>query len=327
LGDPYNSGMVAKISQEEFFSRIRSASVEVLTPEELESLIHSGRVQAYIGIEPSNVLHIGTLVACEPVLLVAGAGFRVKFLLADIHGWLNDKGELDQLREMASRNGELLLKMVRARGIDTSNIEFVYGSSYQFSEKYVMELMRLAKLVTAAEAKKAMDTISKKDVSHRVGAEIYALMQCLDIAYLGVNVAVGGMDQRKIHVMAREYLRRMGYEKPVAIHTPIILGLDGRAKMSKSLNNAIFLDDGEGEVAEKIFQAFCPEGETENNPLTMIVQHVVFPWLGLVEVSGKAYESYERFLEDWRSKRITARSLKDALTEQLIKILKLIGRN
>lgn len=316
--------MELKVSHDKVMAQIKAVSLEILTTEELEELVQRGSAVAYIGIEPSNVLHLGTLVACEPVMILAGVGFKVKFLLADIHGWLNDKGELDQLKEIATRNGELLLKMVRARGIDTSNIEFVYGSSYQFGEKYIMELMRLAKHVTAAEAKKAMDTISKKDVSHRVGAEIYALMQCLDIAYLGVNVAVGGMDQRKIHVMAREYLRKLGYWKPVAIHTPIILGLDGRAKMSKSLNNAIFLDDSDEEVASKIFQAFCPEGETENNPLTMMAQHVVLPWAGSIVLGGQTYRDFGQFVDDWRRRKIAAKTLKEGLTEQLVNILKRI---
>lgn len=299
--------------------------MEVLTEEELHNLLSEGEIQAYIGIEPSNVLHLGTLVACEPLIRLAKAGCKTIFLLADIHGWLNDKGELDQLRDIARQNQELLLKLLRARRVDDSNIKFVYGSDYQLETRYVMELMRLSKLVTASEARKAMDMISKKDVMHKVGSEIYALMQCLDIGYLGVNVAVGGMDQRKIHVMAREYLRKLGYPKPVAVHTPIILGIDGKAKMSKSLNNAIFLNDDEAEVAQKIHQAFCPEREVDNNPLLMIVEKIVFPWLGSIEVAGKIFTNYKDFAADWKSGHIGAKSLKESLTEYLAKILRMIS--
>ncbi|MCS7146252.1 MAG: tyrosine--tRNA ligase [Nitrososphaerota archaeon] len=317
--------MEITVSPEEVARLVSDASVEVLTEEELLTLINERKVRAYIGIEPSNVLHLGTLVACEPLIRLAKAGFKTIFLLADIHGWLNDKGELDQLQEIAKRNQELLQKLVRAKGVKDSDVEFVYGSSYQLNARYVTELMRLSKLVTASEARKAMDTISKRDVMYKVGSEIYALMQCLDIGYLGINVAVGGMDQRKIHVMAREYLRKLGYTKPVAIHTPIILGLDGKAKMSKSLNNAIFLDDGEKEISEKIYQAFCPEREAENNPLIMLVERVVFPWLGRLEVGGRAYLSFEEFLADWRQGAVTARMLKESLTESLCDILSRIS--
>lgn len=316
--------MSARASAEEVAQSISSVSVEILTVEEFIDVLRTGKVQAYIGIEPSNVLHLGTLVACEPLIRLANAGYKTKFLLADIHGWLNDKGELEQLREIARQNHELLLKIIKSRGVEQLNVEFVYGSSYQLSEGYVKELMRLAKLVTASEARKAMDMISKKDVMYKVGSEIYALMQCLDIGYLGVNVAVGGMDQRKIHVMAREYLRKLGYAKPVAVHTPIILGLDGGAKMSKSLDNAIFLNDGEEEVSRKVFQAFCPEGELDNNPLTMIVERVVFPWQGYFEAGGKRYNDYSEFVQDWRSGALTAKKLKEDLTEALNKILRRI---
>ncbi|MEM0381573.1 MAG: tyrosine--tRNA ligase [Nitrososphaerota archaeon] len=314
--------MVITASPEEVGKALADASVEVLTEEELYSLLKMGGVRAYIGIEPSNVLHLGTLVACEPLIRLAKAGFKTIYLLADVHGWLNDKGELDQLQEIAKKNQELLSKILRSRGVSEADVEFVLGSSYQFDTKYVMKMMHLAKLVTASEARKAMDTISKKDVMHRVGSEFYALMQCLDIGYLGVNVAVGGMDQRKIHVMAREYLRKLGYAKPVAIHTPIILGLDGRAKMSKSLDNAIFLDDDEDSVSRKIFQAFCPEHEMEGNPLTMLVRWVVFPWLGFFEAGGKTYQSFEEFAEDWRSGYLRAKILKEGLTEALSKIMR-----
>lgn len=124
--------------------------------------------------------------------------------------------------------------------------------------------------------------------------------------------------------MAREYLRKLGYAKPVAIHTPIILGLDGGAKMSKSLDNAIFLDDGEEEVSRKVFQAFCPEGELDNNPLIMIVERVVFPWLGHFEAGGKIYNDYSDFVQDWRSGVLTAKKLKEGLTEALNGILRRI---
>jgi len=305
---------------------VAEASVEVLTREELLGLfLGGGGVRAYIGIEPSNVLHLGTLVACEPLLRLAAAGHKGIFLLADIHAWLNDKGELDELHDTARRNHEILARVARARGIREGVVEFVYGSSYQLEGRYILELFKLAKIVAASEARKAMDMISKKDVMHKVGSEVYALMQCLDIGYLGVNIAIGGMDQRKIHVMAREYLRRLGYPKPVAIHTPIILGLDGKAKMSKSLNNALFLNDDEATVAAKIHDAFCPERAVDNNPLIMIAERIVFPWLGSIEAGGRTYEVFSDLVRDWRDGVLRARALKDSVAEAIIRILRRIA--
>ncbi len=317
--------MTLNYSAEEVLHLIKSSSKEVITEDELTRLLKERGVKAYIGLEPSNVIHLGTLVASEPIIQLMRAGFPGIFLMADVHGWLNEKGELESLRDTAAKNVELLKRISKVRGVDDSLVRFVYGSEYQFEEQYTIELLRLSKLVTASEARKAMDMISRRDVAHRVSSEIYALMQCLDIAFLGVNVAIGGMDQRKIHVMAREYLRKLGYRPPVAVHTPIILGLDGQAKMSKSLDNAIFLSDTEESVARKIYMAYCPEGVEEGNPVTEIVRHVVIPWLGGLEVAGKMYSTYREFAEDWVNRRIGAKALKEAVTTALARILRIIN--
>jgi tyrosyl-tRNA synthetase len=317
--------MALSYSAEELLRAVKAASEEVITEEELLQLLEEKRVRAYIGFEPSNVIHLGALVVCEPIIQLMRAGFSGVFLMADVHGWLNHKGELDVLKETAAQNIELLKKITRARGVEDSVVSFVLGSDYQLGEGYILELFKLARLVTASEARKSMDTISKKDVMHRVSSEIYALMQCIDIAFLKINVAVGGMDQRKIHVMAREYLRKLGHQKPVAIHTPIILGLDGHAKMSKSLENAIFLNDGEEDVSRKIYKAYCPEGVEEGNPVTQIVKHIIFPWTGGFEVAGNCYTSYSEFLADWVSRRVGAKALKDAVTESIISVLRKIN--
>jgi len=65
---------------------------------------------------------------------------------------------------------------------------------------------------------------------------IYPIMQMVDIARLNVDAAVGGIDQRKIHMLAREYLPSIGIKAPLCIHTPILNGLDGK-KVFKHLGH------------------------------------------------------------------------------------------
>lgn len=310
----------------ELFLSLKKISTEIITEEELRSLIKVGEVSSYIGYEPSNILHIGSLVACTPLLLLAKYGFRTKILLADVHAWLNGKGELDELKNIAKANEHILRKVCAAFGVDPNTIEFVYGSDYQFTEDYVRSLLRLSQFVTASKARKAMDMISKKEAAYKVSSEIYALMQCLDIMFLKVNVAIGGTDQRKIHVMAREYLGKLNYNKPVAIHTPIILGIDGKAKMSKSLNNAIFLNDPPEEVEHKIRMAFCPEGSPERNPIFDIIQFIILPWEGKIDINGTTCHDFSRLLKDWTERKITAKKLKKSVTEYLLHILEKINR-
>jgi len=314
--------VLSEMEAKRLLSSIKKVSVEILTENELYSLINEGNITAYIGYEPSNILHIGSLVACSPLLLLAKHGFKCKILLADVHAWLNGKGELEELREIGKQNEKMLRKVCKAFGANPESIEFVYGSDYQFSEDYVKVLLKFSQHITASKARKAMDMISKKEVSHKVSSEIYALMQCIDIFYLRVNVAIGGTDQRKIHVMARDYLHKINYIKPVAIHTPILLGIDGRQKMSKSLNNAIFLNDSPEQIEHKIRKAYCPEGSPERNMIFDILQYIILPWEGSIEINGVLYNDMSKILDDWIEKRITAKTLKKAVAEALIRILK-----
>jgi tyrosyl-tRNA synthetase len=306
---------------DELLRELKEVSVEILVEDELQSIIGNERVYAYIGFEPSNILHLGALVASEPLIRLAQHGVRIKFLLADVHAWLNGKGELEELGNLAELNKRLLKGICKARGIDLSLVEFVYGSDYQFKEDYIKSVLKLSKLVTAAKARKSTDMISKKDYAYKVSSEIYALMQVIDIGYLNVKIAVGGLDQRKIHVLAREYLEKCGYEKPVVIHTPIILGLDGKSKMSKSLENTILLTDDESSIQQKIWNAFCPEGQTQNNPLIDIVKYVVFPWRGYLEIENRRFEKFQEFESVWIRKEVPAPKLKEAMMFEISEIL------
>lgn len=311
---------------EELLRLIKRVSTEIITEDELYSLLKNRSVTAYIGYEPSNVLHIGSLVACSPLLLLAKYGFKCKILIADVHAWLNGKGKLEELGEIGKENEEMLKKVCGSFGVDPASIDFVHGSDYQFSKEYVMALLEFSRHISASKARKAMDMISKKELSYKVSSEIYALMQCIDIFYLNLNVAVGGTDQRKIHVMARDFLYKLGYIKPVAIHTPIILGIDGKEKMSKSLNNAIFLNDLPEQIDHKVKMAYCPEGSLERNPLFDIIQYIVLPWEGRIEVNGVPYSEFSEILKDWMEKKITAKELKRATSDALIHLLQKVQK-
>ncbi len=128
---------------------------------------------------------------------------------------------------------------------------------------------------TLNRARRSMDEVSRDAEDPRVSQMIYPLMQALDIAYLGVDVAMGGIDQRKIHMLAREELPALGFKSPICLHTPILLGLDG-TKMSSSKGNNISVDDPAEVVAKKIEKAFCPAGQVADNPVLDLFRFHIF---------------------------------------------------
>jgi len=152
-------------------------------------------------------------------------------------------------------------------------------------------------------------------------------MQALDIAHLGVDLAVGGMDQRKIHMLARENLPRLGYKAPVCLHTPILVGLDGQ-KMSSSKGNYISVRDSAEDVERKILKAYCPKGQVEDNPILQIVQYYIFPRFGKVVVEREEkfggdveYESFDQLVSDYQAGKLHPLDLKKAVAKYLNKIL------
>jgi len=206
-------------------------AAEVVTEEEVEALADDPEgKRAYVGYEPSGVLHLGHLLTANKLIDLQDAGIEVVVLLADVHAYLNDKGTFEEIRETA----EQMKAQFLAYGLDEEQTEFVLGSDYQLDEDYELDLHALQVETSLKRAQRAMAEIQSGETA-KVSHVVYPLMQALDIEYLDVDLAIGGLDQRKVHMLAREELPSLGYEKRPALHTPIIGDLTtGEGKMSSS---------------------------------------------------------------------------------------------
>jgi len=270
--------------------RLTRNTEEVITEDEVEALAQApvGK-RAYVGYEPSGVLHLGHMLTANKLIDLQSVGFEVVVLLADVHAYLNDKGSFEEIRVTAERMRDQFL----AYGLDESATEFVYGSSYQLDEEYVLDLHAIGLETTLNRAQRAMAEIQGGEVA-KVSHVVYPLMQALDIAYLDLDLAIGGIDQRKVHVLAREELPTLGYEAPTALHTPILADLDtGVGKMSSSAGTTISMEDSTDALEEKINGAFCPptrgpepdaDGNDRENPVLQLFQYHVFPRFDAVTV-------------------------------------------
>jgi tyrosyl-tRNA synthetase len=159
-----------------------------------------------------------------------------------------------------------------------------------------------------------------------VSQMIYPIMQMADIALLKADAAVGGIDQRKIHMLAREHLASFGYKAPVCIHTPILNGLDGK-KMSSSQGNYISVADSEDEIKKKCQKAFCPP-EVAENPILQIFQYHVFPRLSEITIKrpekfggDRNFMSYSELEAAYGRGEVHPMDLKKTCSESLIEIL------
>ncbi len=302
---------------------IRNAE-EVVTEEELRELLETtDKPRAYVGYEPSGEIHLGHMMTVQKLMDLQNAGFEVIVLLADIHAYLNEKGSFEEIERIADYNRRVFV----ALGLDESKARFVLGSEYQLERDYVLDVLRLARVTTLNRARRSMDEVSRRKEDPMVSQMIYPLMQALDIAHLEVDLAVGGMDQRKIHMLARENLPKLGYAAPVCLHTPILVGLDGE-KMSSSKGNYISVRDPPDVVEKKIRKAYCPAGVIEDNPVVDIARYHILPRFGKMVVERPEkfggdveYTSFEQLAEDFRAQKLHPLDLKNAVAKYLNKLL------
>lgn len=249
---------------------------EIVTEEELEELLKKkDSPVAYVGYEPSGKIHLGHVLTVNKLLDLQNAGFQIIVLLADVHAYLNQKGTLEEVRKTADYNRDCFI----ALGLDPQKTKFVYGSDFQLTSDYMLNVLKLTTTASLNRARRSMDEVGRKMDDPKVSQMVYPMMQAIDIALLGVDVAVGGIDQRKIHMLAREGLPALGFKSPLCIHTPILLGLDGK-KMSSSSDNFISVDDSEADIDQKMKKAFCPAGEVTENPILELFRCHICPRYG-----------------------------------------------
>ena len=212
---------------------------EIVTEEGLRDVLENDSFKVYCGYEPSGKLHFGHAITVQKLVDFQKIGADVTVLFADLHAYLNDKGSLDEIQSFAEYNRRCFVGL----GLDPDKTNFVLGSDYQLDPEYTMKVYQLSTSSTLNRARRSMDGIARSSENPDVAQVIYSLMQTVDIDWLDVDVAVGGIDQRKVHMIAREKLPEIGSSKSVFVHTPLLLGLSGGGKkMSSSGKHHVALD-------------------------------------------------------------------------------------
>ncbi|MBM4240337.1 MAG: tyrosine--tRNA ligase [Euryarchaeota archaeon] len=301
---------------------IKKGTLEIVTEYELTEKIEKETPTAYIGYEPSGKIHLGHAITVKKMIDLQKAGFKVKILLADLHAYLNEKGSLEEIKAISEYNKKCFL----ALGL-TEDTEFILGSRFQLDADYTYKVYELALTTTLTRAKRSMAQITRHQEDHRVAEAIYPIMQVVDMLFLDVDVSVGGMEQRKIHMLARENLSRIGFDAPVCIHTPLIHGTDGAEKMSSSKENFIAIDDPPEDIKEKVKGSFCPPRRVEGNPIIDITKYFIFSEFETIIIErpekfgGDLKLNYSELESRYAEGKLHPLDLKNAVSKYLIEIL------
>jgi tyrosyl-tRNA synthetase len=316
------------MSVEEKFELITRNTVEIVTADELKKVLKKKHPVVYCGYEPIGPLHLGHFVTILKLMDLERAGFEVKILLADIHGMLNKKGDEKEMEKEVKFWG----KTVKAIGVKA---EIVLGSDFQFKKEYQFDVMKLAQGSTINRGLRSMQEIAR-DVEHATISQLwYPLMQVVDIKFLGVDVALGGMEQRKVHMIGKDMSKVLGYDF-VAIHTPLITSLKGPGeKMSSSVQGSnISVVDSYDVIKKTLKGAYCPEKKVEGNPVLEICKLIVIPKLGQLEIKRPEkfggnidYLNYDDLERDFAEGKLHPMDLKSGVGEALEEIIAPIRKN
>ena len=308
---------------------IKRNTGEIITEEDLIELLKKKKNPVvYCGYEPSGPIHLGHFVTIIKLMGLEKAGFKVKILLADIHAMLNRKGD----EETIKKEIELWKKTIKAIGI---NAEIILGSDFQFSKEYQFEVMKLSQHSTIKRGLRSMQEIARDIENATISQLWYPLMQVADIKYLKADVALGGMEQRKVHMVGKDLKKFLDYDF-IVLHTPLITSLKGPGeKMSKSvLGSGISVTDSYEEIKSTLKGAYCPEKEIKENPILQIAKLIIFPKFNAIEIKRdkkfggdlkiKNYEELEKIYSDGK---LHPMDLKNAVGEYLEKIIAPIRKN
>ncbi|KAK9472143.1 Aminoacyl-tRNA synthetase, partial [Dipodascopsis tothii] len=303
-------------------------------------------LKIYWGTAPTGRPHCGYFVPMTKIANFLQAGCEVKILLADLHAFLdNMKAPLELVAYRAQYYERIIKSILRSIGVPIDKLHFVVGSSYQYSPKYTLDIFRLSSLTTLNDARRAGADVVKQVESPLLSGLIYPLMQALDEEHLDVDAQFGGVDQRKIFVLAEEYLPSLGYKKRAHLMNPMVPGLAQGGKMSSSdPNSKIDLLDDPKTVKKKIASAYCSPGEVEGNGLIAFVEYVLLPISRLQtsedgqSVSQKpeglffidrpekyggsvSYTTISQLKEAYTSQALSPQDLKSGITEAINKLL------
>src|SRR5574342_220792 len=177
---------------------------EVVTTDELRALFEAHkRPTAYIGFEPSGRVHVGNVITANMVARLQRAGCQVTLFMADWHAMINDKfgGDLARIRAC----GEYQKQAFLALGLDPAKTVFRWASDLAGDATYWERVVRAAKATSLSRVRRALTIMGRKEDDAEVDSSklLYPSMQVADIFHLGAQIALGGMDQRKAHMLAR----------------------------------------------------------------------------------------------------------------------------
>jgi tyrosyl-tRNA synthetase len=254
---------------EEQFTYLKKGSVEIIQEEELKaklerSLKENRPLKVKAGFDPTAPdIHLGHTVLIRKMKHYQDLGHEVIFLIGDFTGLIGDPSGRSKTRPAMTReeidaNAETYRQQVfKILDPETTVIDF---NSRWLGKLSSIEIIKLMAKYTVARILERDDFANRLAQGRPISTHelLYPLMQAYDSVALEADVEMGGTDQKFNLLVGRDIQREFGQE-PQIVHTmPLLEGLDGTEKMSKSLDNYVGITEPPQEIFGKIMSISDP---------------------------------------------------------------------
>ncbi|WP_314402673.1 tyrosine--tRNA ligase [Stenotrophomonas rhizophila] len=245
-------------SIEEAIALIGRGADEVLKPEELRQRLESGRpLRIKAGFDPTAPdLHLGHTVLLNKLRQFQDLGHQVIFLIGDFTGMIGDPSGKNVTRKPLSKDDVLANARTYEdqvfKVLDRDRTEVRFNSEW-FGKMGAADMIRLAGQHTVARMLERDDFAKRYAAQQSIALHefLYPLVQGYDSVALEADVELGGTDQKFNLLMGRGLQEHYGQKPQIVLTMPLLEGLDGVAKMSKSLNNYIGISEPAIDIVTK----------------------------------------------------------------------------
>ena len=229
---------------------IKRKAVQIFNEEDLEKKIKSGKkLVIKFGADPSRPdLHIGHSVVLRVLKQFQDMGHEVVFLIGDFTGMIGDPTGKNKTRpaltfEQTRKSAETYVKQA-SKILDPEKTRIAYNSEW-LSKMTFEDVIKLAGKYTVARIMERDDFKNRFENNLPLSMHelLYPLMQGYDSVALHADIEIGGTDQTFNLLVGRELQKDYEQESQVVMTFPLLVGLDGKEKMSKSLDNYIGISE------------------------------------------------------------------------------------
>jgi tyrosyl-tRNA synthetase len=234
-------------------------AAQIITEAELADKLRANRpLRVKLGVDPTSAdLHLGHTIILRKLRDFQGAGHQAVLIIGDFTALIGDPSGRSVTRptltrEEVERNAETYREQA-FKILDQSKTEIVYNSSWLENLSFE-DLIRLNSNVTLQQLLQREDFRARMKSEQPIHAhEIqYPIMQAYDSVMVKADVELGGTDQLFNILLGRDLQKQNGQPQQIVLLTPILEGLDGKQKMSKSLGNYVALNDSPAEMFGKL---------------------------------------------------------------------------